>query len=245
MKNNHGFLISITLVATLGGLLFGYDTAVINGAIESLKNFFISPLQDDPVLATKVIVQFKVVITISILICLGVICSFIFKLYKKGLAALYSALTVAGILCLIYFLLINKANVFSETMGNTIKGFTIASALIGCIIGGGIGGYIGQNIGRKNGLVLAAILFTISAIGSALPDTLNFMGIEVISSFIFYRVIGGIGVGLASILSPMYIAEIAPAKIRGQLISWNQFAIIFGMVVVSIVNFFRSIKTDS
>ena len=66
---------------------------------------------------------------------------------------------------------------------------------------------------------------------------MNFLGAEVISSFIFYRVVGGIGVGLASMLSPMYIAEIAPAKIRGNLVSWNQFAIIFGMLVVYFVNY--------
>ena len=90
---------------------------------------------------------------------------------------------------------------------------------------------------RKKGLLLAAALFLISAVGSAIPDNMNFLGAETISSFIFYRVIGGIGVGLASMLSPMYIAEIAPAGIRGKLVSWNQFAIIFGMLVVYFVNY--------
>ncbi|HYW94369.1 MAG TPA: D-xylose transporter XylE, partial [Bacteroidales bacterium] len=87
------------------------------------------------------------------------------------------------------------------------------------------------------GLLLAAALFLISAVGSSIPDKMNFLGAEVISSFIFYRVVGGIGVGLASMLSPMYIAEIAPANIRGKLVSWNQFAIIFGMLVVYFVNY--------
>ncbi len=101
-----------------------------------------------------------------------------------------------------------------------------------------LGGYISQSIGRKRGLIIAAILFLISALGSSMPEKLNFMGLSTISSFIFYRVIGGIGVGLASMLSPMYIAEIAPASIRGKLVSWNQFAIIFGMLVVYFVNYY-------
>jgi len=119
-----------------------------------------------------------------------------------------------------------------------IHGFNISSALIGCIIGGSIGGYISQGIGRKNGLILAASLFIISAIGAALPDKLNFLGSETICMFMVYRIIGGIGVGLASMLSPMYIAEISPAEIRGRLVSFNQFAIIFGMLVVYFVNYF-------
>lgn len=94
-----------------------------------------------------------------------------------------------------------------------------------------------QNAGRRNGLILSAILLILSAIGTAIPDKLNFLGKQVICMFMFYRLIGGIGVGLASMLSPMYIAEIAPAKIRGRLVSYNQFAIIFGMVMVSIVNY--------
>ena len=100
-----------------------------------------------------------------------------------------------------------------------------------------MGGYVSQNVGRRNGLILSAILLIVSAIGSAIPDKMNFMGKQVICMFMFYRLIGGIGVGLASMLSPMYIAEIAPAKIRGRLVSYNQFAIIFGMVLVSIVNY--------
>jgi SP family xylose:H+ symportor-like MFS transporter len=70
------------------------------------------------------------------------------------------------------------------------------------------------------------------------------MELDVVSSFILYRVLGGIGVGLASMLSPMYIAEIAPARIRGKLVSWNQFAIIFGMLVVYFVNYFIAMNGD-
>jgi SP family xylose:H+ symportor-like MFS transporter len=126
----------------------------------------------------------------------------------------------------------------NESLINVIHGFNISSALIGCIIGGSLGGYVSQGIGRKNGLIMAAGLFIISAIGAALPDKLNFLVSEPICMFMVYRIIGGIGVGLASMLSPMYIAEISPADIRGRLVSFNQFAIIFGMLVVYFVNYF-------
>lgn len=172
MKNetNKLYIFGITLVATLGGLLFGYDTAVISGAEKSLQEYLIKPLE----------------------------------------------------------------------LSTFAHGATVSSALIGCIIGGALSGILSSKLGRKRSLLLAAILFFISALGSGFPETLFFTKGEPSMSLLFvfniYRIIGGIGVGLASAVCPMYIGEIAPANIRGRLVSFNQFAIIFGMLVVYFVN---------
>lgn len=170
MKYNKTYIFGITLVATLGGLLFGYDTAVISGAEKSIQAYLIIPL---------------------------------------GLSTF-------------------------------IHGATVSSALIGCIIGGFMSGVFSNRFGRKKTLLIAAVLFFISALGSGYPEALFFTKgeptIGLLWMFNFYRVIGGIGVGLASAVSPMYISEIAPADIRGRLVSFNQFAIIFGMLVVYFVN---------
>ncbi len=236
-KPNFSLVIGLTMVATLGGLLFGYDTAVINGAIKALENFFIEPLRANPDMAVNVISEFKVAATLCFAIVAILVSSFFYRLFGAGKGTLYSVILFLIVGLLVYFKFLALPNELTENMANSVSGFTIASALLGCIIGGSLGGYISQTAGRKRGLLLAAALFLISAVGSAIPDKMNFLGAEVISSFIFYRVIGGIGVGLASMLSPMYIAEIAPAGIRGNLVSWNQFAIIFGMLVVYFVNY--------
>lgn len=169
------YLILLTLIATLGGLLFGYDTAVISGTVSSLRHVFIDP------------------------------------------------------------------NNWPETSANFMHGLVVSSALLGCIIGGISGGIISLKLGRRNGLILAAALFLVSALGSSMPE-LFFRPVgsadeKFILAFIIYRLLGGIGVGIASMLSPMYIAEISPAGVRGKLVSWNQFAIILGMLVVYFVNY--------
>ncbi|QRX63033.1 D-xylose transporter XylE [Dysgonomonadaceae bacterium zrk40] len=167
---NKTYIFAITLVATLGGLLFGYDTAVISGAEKSIQAFLIEPL---------------------------------------GLST-------------------------------WIHGATVSSALIGCILGGAISGFFSNRIGRRNTLRMAATLFFLSALGSAFPETIFFPqgepSVALLITFNLYRVLGGIGVGLASAVAPMYISEISPAHIRGRLVSFNQFAIIFGMLVVYFVN---------
>jgi len=164
----------LTLTATLGGLLFGYDTAVISGAIGAIDHNFIDPLN------------------------------------------------------------------LSETARSSLSGFTIASALFGCILGGAIAGAVADRLGRKRGLILAAALFLVSALGSAWPEfglgAMGTMGPDALLPFNIYRIIGGVGVGLASMLAPLYIAEIAPKESRGKLVSLNQMAIVGGMVVVYFVN---------
>lgn len=170
---NKIYLFSIVAVAVLGGLLFGYDTAVISGAEKGLQAFFLGA----------------------------------------------------------------KDFVYTDT----IHGITSSSALLGCIIGSAISGYFASRLGRKPTLIFAGILFLVSAIGSYYPEFFFFSygvpSLELLVAFNIYRIIGGIGVGLASAICPMYIAEVAPSNLRGTLVSWNQFAIIFGQLVVYFVNF--------
>lgn len=165
----------IALIAVLGGFLFGYDTAVISGTVESLNRFFVLP-------------------------------------YQLG-----------------------------ERGSNTLLGFIVSCALIGCVIGSSLGGILSQKLGRKKSMLIAAVLFTLSSIGSAWPE-IGMSGFgkgdhTAIIPFIIYRVIGGVGIGLASMLSPMYIAEIAPKTIRGSLVAWYQLAIVTGILIVYFVNY--------
>ena len=161
-KGNIRYLIGVCGVAALGGLLFGYDTGVINGSIRFVQLRF-------------------------------------------------------------------------ELTG-TMKGFAASSALIACMVGAACAGMLSDRFGRKKVLIISAILFLVSAVGTALPQTLM--------QFVFFRFIGGLGVGAASMTSPMYIAEISPARIRGRMVSVNQFAIIFGMLVVYFVNYFIALSGD-
>ncbi|MFA5302676.1 MAG: D-xylose transporter XylE [Bacteroidales bacterium] len=172
-KGSKLYLGGLTFVAVLGGLLFGYDTAVISGAEKALEAFF-SQSTD--------------------------------FIYSKGW-----------------------------------HGITASSALIGCVIGGAISGLLASRWGRRNSLIFASVLFLLSAIGSSRPEMLFFEfgkpTFSLLLTFNAYRVLGGIGVGLASAICPMYIAEVSPANVRGRLVSVNQFAIIFGMLVVYFVNY--------
>ena len=111
----------------------------------------------------------------------------------------------------------------------TLQGWAMSSALIGCIFGAIISGFIADKFGRKIPLIIAAVLFTLSAFGTGYVD--NF------TPFIFYRLLGGLGIGLASTLSPMYIAEIAPAKYRGQFVAINQLTLVIGILVAQIANY--------
>ena len=171
----HGLSLQLTMVAALGGLLFGYDTAVISGAVASLDKEFIVPLQLD------------------------------------------------------------------EVRRNAVAGLTVSSALFGCIVGSALAGKLADRYGRQRGLVVAAVLFLVSALGSALPEAglapLGSTGLPALIAFNGYRLLCGAGIGIASLLSPLYIAEIAPKERRGQLVSLYQMAIVIGIVVVYFVNY--------
>lgn len=110
----------------------------------------------------------------------------------------------------------------------TLQGWAMSTALIGCLLGAVVSGALADRLGRKRLLVFAAFLFTLSAVGTALSSDFTWFNI--------FRFIGGVGIGLASNLSPMYIAEIAPAKSRGRLVSINQLTIVVGVLAAQIVN---------
>lgn len=109
-----------------------------------------------------------------------------------------------------------------------LQGWAVSCALIGCILGTLISGALSDRHGRKKLLIFSAILFLISALGTGAANTFT--------PFILYRILGGIGIGLASNLSPMYIAEISPAEVRGKFVSINQLTIVIGILAAQVTN---------
>jgi MFS transporter, SP family, arabinose:H+ symporter len=156
MKVNIRYLLTISLVTALGGLLFGFDISVISGTIPFIQEVF-------------------------------------------GL---------------------NEA----------MKGWVVSSALIGCILGASFSGRLGDKFGRKKVLLITSILFAVSAIGSGVANS--------IPTFVMYRILGGLAVGGASVLAPMYIAEVSPAHLRGRMVSINQLTIVIGISMAYYSNYF-------
>jgi MFS transporter, SP family, sugar:H+ symporter len=153
--SNFSFIILISVVATIGGFLFGFDSGVINGTVDGLQTAF-----------------------------------------------------------------------NSSSIGT---GFNVASMLLGCAVGAFFAGTLADKLGRRTILIVASVFFTISAWGSGIA--------EVSAQFVFYRVIGGLAVGAASVLAPAYISEVAPAKYRGRLSSIQQIAIITGIFTAFLSNY--------
>ena len=110
------------------------------------------------------------------------------------------------------------------------QGWAVSSAIYGCLFGALASGYLTKQISRKYTLIVAAFLFTLSAWGSGIADSLT--------ELVWYRILGGLGVGMASMAAPMYIAEIAPPKERGQMVSYNQLAVVLGFFVVFLATYF-------
>lgn len=154
-KINLRFITLVSFVTALGGLLFGFDTAIISGTIPYISAYF--------------------------------------KLDAYGL------------------------------------GWSVSAILIGCAAGAMMAGKLADKYGRRFMLIICAILFAVSGIGVALSNQLYI--------FIIFRLIGGLGVGAAALVSPMYIAEIAPPAIRGRLVAFYQLAIVFGILLAYFVNY--------
>ena len=151
-----GYILSICLVAALGGILFGYDTAVISGAIDSITTYF--------------------------------------------------------------------------DLSSTMKGWAVSSVVIGSIVGALGAGYLANTLGRRMTMMMAAALFLVSALGSALAPAFWF--------YIILRLVGGVAVGIASVVSPMYMGELAPQHWRGRTLSMFQQSLVVGQTIVFFVNYF-------
>jgi sugar porter (SP) family MFS transporter len=154
MKRTGLYVLSITLVAAIGGLIFGFDTAIVAGATRFMKEQF--------------------------------------------------------------------------ALDSLQEGWAVSVVLIGCMFGAGLAGPASDRIGRRRFMLISAVLFFVSAAGCAVARTM--------AEFVVFRFVGGLGIGSAAVLSPLYISEIAPARVRGALVSVNQMAIVTGILLAYFVN---------
>ncbi len=153
---NSTYLLFITLISAMGGLLFGYDWVVVGGAKPFYEVFF--NITDSP----------------------------------------------------------------------AIQGWVMGSAILGCLLGVMVSGSLSDRYGRKPLMIVASIVFIAAAVGTGAVGTLGW--------FIAFRILGGVGIGIASNLSPMYIAEVSPADVRGRFVSLNQFTVVIGMLAAQLIN---------
>lgn len=152
------------------------------------------------------------------------------KLYIFGISMISA---MGGLLFGYDWVVIGGAKPFYERFFDiadsaNLQAWAMSSALIGCVVGAVLSGVISDRYGRKKPLLLSAFLFTIASIGTGIANDY--------SIFVMFRILGGIGIGLASALSPMYIAEIAPSHLRGRFVSLNQMTIVIGILGAQIIN---------
>ncbi len=155
--------------------------------------------------------------------------------YHRGYVWMISAVAAMGGLLFGWdWVVIGGAKPFFERYFNLTSeaqiGWVNSCALLGCLVGAITAGALSDRFGRKRLLLLAALLFAVTSLGNALANTFNV--------FVFWRILGGVAIGLASNLSPMYIAEVAPAQVRGKLVSINQLTIVIGILLAQYINWF-------
>jgi len=154
--------------------------------------------------------------------------------YKKSYLLLITFVSAMGGLLFGYdWVVIGGAKIFYEPFfglegSAALRGWAMSSALVGCLVGALIAGLWSDRYGRKKMLLLAAVLFTVSAWGTGATDSFSW--------FIVWRIVGGLGIGIASNISPVYIAEVSPARVRGRFVSLNQLTLVLGILAAQIVN---------
>lgn len=155
------------------------------------------------------------------------------NIHSKNLLLICFISAMGGFLFGYDWVVIGGAKIFYEPFfaiegSAALRGWAMSSALLGCLVGAGFSGRWSDKYGRKKLLIAAALLFLVSAVGTGIADRFSW--------FIFYRIVGGLGIGIASNVSPIYIAEVSPANMRGRLVSLNQLTIVLGILSAQLAN---------